>query len=186
MDAEEFERRFKDKERRSYLKYKQEVKINIYGAFSGGRIEKLKKLRDFLRKNGYNARISTDLEEIYPRGENEGDDEYNRRISELFINDGDIHIFVFFTASEGEKDLNQSAAMELESIYRLGKDEYVIIYFEDGSWEQVRTLLRGLVRKKGWDHEIFKEIEDIFEDALSFCSNCIRKIFDEFREESSP
>ncbi len=186
MNAEEFERRFKDKERHSYLKYKHEVKINIYGAFSRGRIEKLKKLRDFLRKNGYNARISTDLEEIYPRGENEGDDEYNRKISELFINDGDIHIFVFFTASEDEKDLNQSAAMELESVYRLSKDEYVIIYFEKDSQKQVRTLLRGLVKREGWDHEIFKEIEDIFEDALSFCNNCIRKIFNELREESTP
>jgi len=174
------------KERISFFKYKKEINISIYGAFSSGRINKLTKLRDYLRGHGYNAKLSIDLEKEYPRKENESKEEYNRRISEILIRWGDIHIFVFFCEHEGEFNVNQSASMELEGVYRSGKCDCVVLYFEEGSLEQMRSLLRGLVSKTGWDYEVFENIEDIFDDAIGFCSNCIHKIFGGAKEYTTP
>jgi len=185
MNDQEFEDKFKARENRSYLKYKKVVKISIYGAFSSGRIDKLIKLRDYLRKYGYNARLSIDFEDEYPRHENESIEEYNRRLSEKLNDWGDIHIFVFFYEREHESNINQSASMELERTHNLGNDRYVVLYFEKGSLEQMRTVFTGLVKKSGWDYETFEEIEDILDDAIGFCSNCIRNMSENCRESTT-
>ena len=205
----------KSLEQKSYLKLKAHVNINIYGAFSGGRIEKLKALRDYLRKNDYNARLSIDLKELYGKEElmkliekklweyklkdnHEEllqalrkrldmfyDDKYikddyqtifDRIISEIFMDDGHIHIFVFFKAKKNETDLNQSPAMELERLYNTKRDEFVAVYFEKNSIRQVRTLLRGLVKTQNYWLGEFKSIEDIFEEVIGFCNNCLIKM----------
>lgn len=102
--------------------------------------------------------------------EGEEEDIYNLRMSDLLADWGEIHIFVFFFEYEGESNINQSASMEFE---KLANSRCVVIYFEDGSYRQMKTRIKGHVKKSGFDHDIFKEIEEIFDDALAFCLNCL-------------
>jgi len=160
--------------------YKLRCKVNIYGAFSGNRIKYLEKVRDYLRECDYpppitcDIGLSTDLAKRYQKREDEDEDEYNRRISEKFLNEGDIHIFFFFKASKGEPDLNQSASIELATLLSRGEKERITLYFEKNSFGQVRTLLRGIA--KSLDYDEFKDIQEILFDAYRFVSNTLHHL----------
>ena len=141
--------------------------VSIYGAFTGGRYKKLEDLRNCLRDEGYNAILSTDLEELYPRREDETEDEYNLRISEKLMEVGDVHIFVFFKSKidlllklkedpnidverlleyvKKEINLNMSPAIELKTIYDMYLDDCIVIFYEESSIEELKTLLKGLM-----------------------------------------
>ncbi|ADB58538.1 hypothetical protein [Archaeoglobus profundus] len=196
---DDFNKRYKSKEERSILKYKDKLKIGIFGSFAGDRFKKLESLKNYLKKKGYtNVRLSTDFEKEFPREPDESKVEYNRRLSEIIIDWCDVYIFVFFREEKYPDDvnLNQSASMELERVYTLYKDKFnngekfLIIYSEKKCRDQMRSVFKGLAireTKSGiWEWEEFENIGDIFENASRFCFRCLRKMFGGFREAATP
>jgi hypothetical protein len=166
-------------------------KVGIFGSFSTRNKKFLTSLKEFLKDNGYYARVSEDLEEEYPRRKDEGKYEYSRRLSELLIEKSQVHIVFFFLETEGEHNINQSASMEFE-ILNQEQCPNVMIIHEKQSLEQCKSVFRGLKEgmklKKAfdlWRWHLFARInhddkskytdEDIESSAVMFCVDIIPK-----------
>jgi hypothetical protein len=87
---------------------------------------------------------SFDLQRMCPRPEKMGVSEYNIKISRLMTAVNGVHIVFIFKEGEGEHNVNQSASIELDHLLA-GKQRHVMVFFEEGSFEQSRSLFKGLL-----------------------------------------
>jgi hypothetical protein len=164
---------------------KRETKIGIFGSFYGGRKAALIALKNFLLENGYNARISEDLEKRPSKEWKKKDPVCDRKLSEKLIRESDIHIFVLPCEHEGEPhNLIQSVSMEIEHLHTLSEcgqksEKYVAVYSETGLIGTMGGVFEGLlISKKGnWTIEEFDDIQEIFKPARQFCMNCIQDMY---------
>jgi hypothetical protein len=164
---------------------KRRTKIGIFGSFSGSRKAGLLALIKFLQKNGYNARISEDLDTRPEHERKKKDPVCDRKLSEKLIRESDIHIFVLPLEHEGEpSNLAQSVSMEIERLHTLSEcgkktEKYVAVYAEAGLIGTMGSVCEGLVlsKKDDWTIEEYNEIQGIFKSARQFCMNCILDIY---------
>jgi len=164
---------------------KKHTKIGIFGSFYGTRKSDLLSLKQFLHNNGYNSRISEDLDTRKEKEKKKTDHVCDRKLSEKLITDSDIHIFVLVCENKGDPDnLIQSVSMEIERLNTLHgcgekSAKYVAIYAENGLIGTMGSVCEGLLlSKKGdWVVEEFGNIQDIFKPARQFCLNCIQDMY---------
>jgi hypothetical protein len=161
---------------------KHHTKIGIFGSFSGSRKAELLALKKFLCDNGYNARISEDLDKRPDHERKKRDPECDRKLSEILIEESDIHIFILPREQEDEpSNLIQSVSMEIERLHTLSEcgkksDKYVAIYAEKDLLGKMGGVCEGLLLAKtgDWSIQEFNEIQEIFKPARQFCLNCIQ------------
>jgi len=164
---------------------KKETKIGIFGSFFGGRKAALIALKNFLLEDGYNARISEDLDRRPLNERKKNDPVCDRKLSEKLIRESDIHIFVLPCEHEDEpSNLIQSVSMEIEHLHTLSKcgqksEKYVAVYTEAGLIGTMGGVCEGLLAsKKGdWPIEEFDDIREVFKPARQFCMNCIQDMY---------
>ena len=82
--------------------------VGIFGSFEEKRKSKLIKIKNFLLKYQFAAKISSDFECGNPKKSTEDIDAYNGRMSDLLLRRSNIHIFIFFYELDGEHNLNSS------------------------------------------------------------------------------
>jgi hypothetical protein len=165
---------------------KATTKIGIFGSFFESRKNDLLALKNYLLENGYDARISEDLD-IRDSASREGLDPLNDlNLSESLIMDSDIHIFVLPARRGKEPEhLIQSVSMEIEHLYisdSYGKKsaKYVIVCVEKGLRVTMGGVCRGLLLKKEQDWIVFEfdEIAEIFQSIRQACLNFILEMSD--------
>lgn len=160
---------------------KIDTPIGIFGSFTGSRKTGLLALKKFLCDNGYNARISEDLDKRSDHERKKRDPACDRKLSEKLITESDIHIFVLSREHDGEPaNLIQSVSMEIERLHTLNEcgqksGKYVAVYAETGLIGTMGSVCDGLlIAKDGdWAVEEYDEIQEIFKSARQFCMNCI-------------
>jgi len=176
----------KNKEKLALLeRYKKEVLIGIFGSFHGSRKKDLILLREFLISEGYNARISEDLDDRYDEGKKIDDPQKNRELSVRLIDESDAHIFIFNERDENEpENLIQSVSMELERLHTLCENghlsaNYVAIYLQNQSLDSTGGVFKGLImqKKNDWIIGKFKEIHELFKPVRQVCYDCLRDKF---------
>lgn len=147
---------------------KRSIPIGIFGSFWPRNQPYLIAIRDWLREDGYDARISLDLSIECPQGADEDDDSYNLRISHRLLDTSTIHLFVFFVEGDAEHNINQSASMELERLFVQDRRQNALFIREEGVLEQSGGYLRGrwaeICRDLPW--EPFSRDADGFETAI--------------------
>jgi hypothetical protein len=156
-------------------KKKVAIPIGIFGAFK--RYELLESFRDFLISDGYYARLSVNLEKLYPRRKNEDPDVYNFRISRKLIEESEINIFIIFLEHGEETNINQSVTQEAQYLYDLQqvrmqeKSSHVMILVEKGC--KPAGLFRGMVKEchPRWKEASFSTRKEMFTTAKQFCAN---------------
>lgn len=164
---------------------KRHTKIGIFGSFSGSRKDELLALKKFLCDNGYNARISEDLDKRPEHERKKRDPACDRKFSEKLIKVSEIHIFVLPREHEGEpSNLIQSVSMEIEHLHTLSEcgkksDKYVAIYAEKELLGKMGGVCEGLLLLKtgDWSIQEFNEIQEIFKPARQFCINSIQDMY---------
>ena len=164
---------------------KKETKIGIYGSFYGERKAALIALKNFLLENGYNARISEDLDKRPLKERKKNDPSSSRKLSEKLIRESDIHIFILHREQKSEPpNLIQSVSMEIERLHTMSEcgqksEKYVAIYSETFLIGTMGGVCEGLLAsKKGdWPIEEFDDIQEIFKPARQFCMNCILDMY---------
>lgn len=165
---------------------KSTIKIGIFGSFFEPRKGGLLAIKQYLRENGYNARISEDLD---PRNDDEkkqSDPVYDLNLSEDLIMDSDIHIFVLPARRKGEPEhLIQSVSMEIEHLYTsemYGKKsaKYVLVCIEKGLIETMGGVCKGLLLKKEGDWIVieFNELSEIFVQIKQTCMDFMLDMYD--------
>ncbi|WP_342678809.1 hypothetical protein [Methanofollis sp. UBA420] len=166
---------------------KAQTPIGIYGSFYNNRKEDLIRLRDSLRKLGYNARISEDLDDGSGNIGGISKSVWDRELSERLINESDAHIFVVPRRREGESDtLIQSVSMELERLNTLiecgtKKNQQIAVFYELGLMDLkewgVGAVFRGLIdRSQSWTVGEFERINDLLPQARSFCFDALYRL----------
>lgn len=122
---------------------KKKYPVGIFGSFDKRNKIFLNSLKKFLADQGYEPRISEDLEKQFPQQKGEEKYQYSRRLSELLIANSAIHILFFFFEIEGEHNINQSASMEIE-ILKQQDLRNVVISHERRAFEQCKSVFKGL------------------------------------------
>lgn len=144
-----------------------QTNIGIFGSFEEKRKIRLNKIKNFLLKHQFDAKISSDFECSNPKKQTEDIDTYNGRMSDLLLNRSEIHIFIFFYELDGEHNLNSSTYREIVS---LGKKP-VLAIFEEGALNQQKTLFHRDLKNLKWTpftSSNFKKINDV---CLQYCIN---------------
>jgi hypothetical protein len=141
--------------------------VGIFGSFEEKRKTKLNKIKNFLLKHQFDAKISSDFECSNPKKPTEDIDTYNGRMSDLLLRWSDIHIFIFFFELDGEHNLNSSTYREVTS---LGKKP-VLVIFEEGALDQQRTLFRRDLKNFRWTHHTSSNLKKINDVCLQYCIN---------------
>ncbi len=152
--------------------------MGIFGSYIKPYKSELKILRDFLRENGYDAKIAQDLPEIC-----DDDGKPNRWLqSKQLIDFSTIHIFIFhFEKDDDPANLMQMVSIEL-ALTEERKKPNVFILCEvglrngiPGSFSTaVKDLLHNPVNLKNWEVEDYTSLDSIVhESVLMFCRRCI-------------
>ena len=167
---------------------KEDSPIGIYGSFSKGNREYLVSLKTTLTYEGYNARLSENMEKDYPQDPGEKRHAYSLRMSDTLTRESEIHIVFLFHEPEGQHAINTSACMELKTLYDSLCPRVLVIY-ESDSLRQCRSMLMGIEEvtktKLGYSfwnwHEFTRydptqfpadpNLEDV---AISYCARMIR------------
>ena len=164
---------------------KKQTRIGIFGSFHGPRKAALVALKKYLLENGYNARISEDLDKRPEKDRKKIDPTYDRRLSEKLLQESDIHIFVLPREQVDEpSNLIQSVSMEIERLHTLSEcgrmsEKYVAVYLETGLTGTMGGVCEGLLAsKKGdWSVQEFDDPREIFKPARQFCTKCIQDMY---------
>lgn len=170
---------------RQLASLKRRTKIGIFGSFYGSRKAGLLALKKFLCDNGYDARISEDLDARPGHEREDRDPACDRKLSEKLIRESDIHIFVLPREQEDDpSNLIQSVSMEIERLHTLGEcgkisAKYVAVYTEKDLLGKMGGVCEGLLLLKtgDWSIQEFNEIQEIFRPARQFCINCIQDMY---------
>ncbi len=171
--------------RLQFERLKQDTHIGIFGSFYKGRKADLLALKDYLCKNGYDARIAEELDTRPEKDRKKRDPEYDRKFSEQLLRESDIHIFVLPREHDDEPpNLSQSVSMEIERLHTMSEcgyksEKYVAVYAENGLMGTMGGVCEGLIASKehDWNVEEFKTIGEIFKPARQFCLNCILDLY---------
>jgi len=164
---------------------KGRTKIGIFGSFFKSRKTELLALKKFLNDNGYNARISEDLDKRPEYERKKRDPTCARKLSEKLIKESEIHIFILPREHQGEpSNLAQSVSMEIERLHTLSEcgkktEKYVAVYAERGLIGTMGSIFEGLLHSKegDWIVEEYDEIHEIFKPGRQFCMNCIQDLY---------
>jgi len=143
---------------------KRRATIGIYGSFRSGNVAVLKNFRDFLRSEGYTARMSFDLEQPVDGAPEVSPHEKNCIVSTRLRESSQIHIIFFFIEGPGEHNVNLSAAMELQALVE-HRVRDVLLLFEKGlRREDMTSYFAGTVeRQEGrWEWDEFARDEDSY------------------------
>lgn len=167
---------------------KRSIPIGIFGSFWHRNQPILEIIRARLRAAGYNARLSFDLAQEHPQEENEDDDSYNLRISQLLLDQSCIHIFVFFAEADSEHYINLSASMEFERLCEQAGPHDALILIEEGMLALAGGYFRGrwakTCRDLHWETYIRNE-DNLVADAIEFETLirqfCLQRIIDLIR-----
>ena len=144
--------------------------VGIFGSFEEKRKIRLNKIKNFLLKHQFDAKISSDFECSNPKKPTEDIDIYNGRMSDLLLRRSKIHIFIFFFELDGEHNLNSSTHREIVS---LGKKP-VLVIFEEGALEQQKSLFRRDLKNFNWTHATLSNINKINDVCLQYCINRVQ------------
>ena len=84
-----------------------------------------------------------------------------------------LQIVFIFNNRGSDKNVNESVSMELQQMMDMDK-KYVKIFYENGSLEQTKQLLRGLLQrqKRIWPQDSFNrdsEMQSIYKSCFTFC-----------------
>lgn len=164
---------------------KHNTKIGIFGSFYMSRKDDLLSLKKFLCDNGYNARISEDLDTRLQHERKARDPAYDRKLSDELINTSDIFLFILPREHDGDPpNLIQSVSMEIERLHTLSEcgqksEKYVAVFIEEGLRGKMGGVCEGLlgVKTNDWSCNDFKDIQEIFKPARQFCMNCIQDMY---------
>jgi hypothetical protein len=155
------------------------VPIGVYGSFKTKNIGYLKAMRDYLRKNGYLAFISLDIQELCKKPQDMDDKSYNNLISGVMIKICQIHVVFLFKEETDEHNINMSAIMELTALANK-KDRHVVVFHEKGAIDQLSSLASGLLKiQVDWAGVPFNRITtniegELLPSGISFCYNEIK------------
>ncbi|MDV2480683.1 hypothetical protein F8E02_01395 [Methanoculleus sp. Wushi-C6] len=167
-----------------YRHFKEHTNIAIYGSFQQSRKRDLLALREYLRANGYlNARISEDYSERLDPGTEDGPIK-DIKLSDLLMDEGSIHIFVFVKENQDEHYLIQSVSMEFQRLstlmqHGIKEDQPAAIYIEEGLEKIAGGVFKGRIAQNehGWDIDFFKNIEQIYKPARRFCERSLAELY---------
>jgi hypothetical protein len=162
----------------SFAKIKEDVNVGIFGSYRKPYKSELRKLRDFLVDNKYNAKIAQDLPSIL-----DDDGKEDRWLqSKQLIDYSRIHIFIFhFEKEDDPRNLMQMVSIELGLIEERKKPNVLVLCEEglrdgiSGSFSTaVKDLLHHPRKLKNWEVEDYTSFDsDIFECVLMFCRRCL-------------
>lgn len=164
---------------------KQKTRIGIFGSFSEGHKEDLLALREYLHDElGYCARISEDLTYLLSRSFSDTSSR-DYGLSELLIEESDIHILVFpFPTDSDSHHFTQSATYEFALIKERRK-RCVILLCEEGLRDNVPHSFGGVMKGSltidtpGFECDIidYDRLEDIYPQLTMICYRFVREIW---------
>jgi len=158
---------------------KKRITIGIIGSFRRPHLEMLKK--HLCEKEGFDARLSYDLQEQNPQQPDEEDSAYNVRMSERLINESQVYIVYFFKEEEKEHGINDSATYELGYLRAKRTSppytgRHALILCENGYDARNIGAMRAGIRSKTrdeWDWYDFEDPDDSISLATQFCYGCM-------------
>ena len=163
---------------KTYLEQlKGRATIGIYGSFRSGNIVILINFRDFLRSEGYTARMSFDLEQPADGAPEVSPDGENSIASTRLRESSQIHIFFFFIEGPEEHNVNLSAAMELQALIEHHVRDVLLLFEKGLGREDITSYFAGTVeRQEGrWEWDEFARDEDSYLiRGRQFCFDRIR------------
>lgn len=185
MSLSEESNHYYSERRLQFERLKQDTHIGIFGSFFEGRKAELLSLKEYLCKNGYNAKIAEDLDTRTEKDRKRRNPAYDRKLSEQHLSESDIHIFVLPREHENEpQNLIQSVSMEIERLHTMSEcghksEKYVAVYAETGLIGTMGGVCEGLIasKKTDWNVEEFNTIKEVFKPARQFCLNCIQDMY---------
>lgn len=162
--------------REEYRTFSKTIQIGIFGYFGDFGLVNLKKLRDYLVDQGFNAKLSIDIETpdssvISPPAD-------AIKSSQILYRSSQILIYIITpTPQDQQKKLLDSVSMEYGWAY-LERRNCVGVYFQSGN--EFNTLPQGAIdelREENWRMETFNQIEDVFGIISRFCEDKIRELY---------
>jgi len=158
---------------------KDELTIGLFGSFRRSHLEALKQ---HLREDeGFNARISYDLEDSHPRVPGEDDHAYGFRLGKTLVNESQVRIIHFFREAKGEYGINDSATLEVGILYGLSiaspqTNRYTLILCEAGyDARNIGGMRRGIrpYTEREWRWHDFEDRDEAILHATQFCYDCL-------------
>ncbi|UUX92985.1 hypothetical protein [Methanoplanus endosymbiosus] len=159
---------------------KSKLKIGIFGSFAKNNFIFLENLKSGLIKRGYkNCSFSKDYEIYAVKDDSKNGDDINLAASEMLIDNSQAHILFFFREDDVNTPYNQSAIIEIAKIDERNMDNVLVLYEEEFTEKQCKTLFRGIISRhdkdKNWVQESFSKSDDNYtlDVASAFCYNCL-------------
>jgi hypothetical protein len=192
MTDRNIERLKRDSEEHSDKSLYPYLKPHIFGPYHGDCYAYLTELKYQLQENGFEgAKLCADKEDEPPHGATEEEENvFWWEKSREFLDDADVAIFVFldhiFTreglpdrAREKAKDVEDSVEINssviVELVYWLQEDvnrNRTIILFENGIYEEMGSLIPGLIEEKGLHYpEPIESVDEAVIESREICSN---------------
>jgi len=157
-----------------YNKFLRSIQIAIYGYYDPQNRVKLRKLKQFLIDQNFNAKMAEDYEcSTFPVSYQED----ALKSSAMLYDSSEIHIYVVTLPIEVERSkLLDSLSMEYGWAWK-DKQEFVGVYFEKNY--DVSTLPAGAIHdmSENWNTWNFSCIEEIFPNVLRYCEHVINQKF---------
>lgn len=162
-------------------KIKEQISVGICGSFTDEHIPILKDLCCYLKEHGYSHVFTAQNFPATKPRITSGDEKYadTLKTSMTLVNTCDIVIVFFFAPnSDPEKDepeVNQSALLEIQEMYREGKQNVVILAEEGFRFRSNLKGIRSLTKDMGWNWNNFTKdkIADGYTYVKQICHNII-------------
>ena len=161
---------------------RKKITIGIFGSFDEEYKPVLYGAKRVLTESGFvRVLLSSDLERDNPRGEEETDNDYNLRMSDLLIKTSRIHIFFFFRQNSAPVHINESTLMELAVLRKTQSLDtaYLLIHNE------VEFAGIGRATTGKYMIEEFDDPSTTFPGIVQFCRNRIYEIIQRNAREKS-
>lgn len=167
-----FSRRYA--EQRAQQKHLREtITIGIFGSFATEYLQVLQEAQECLIDQGFrNVKLSSDLEQDNLQHEDESEDDYNLRLSDLLVDTSEIHIFFFFRQNDDPVNINESSLMELTAHRKTQNLSTAYLLIQDGA--RFAGVGRGTTGK--YQYEDFDEYRTTFPYILKFCQKMVHEI----------
>ena len=159
-----------------YRHFIKNTQIGIFGYFGDSGLDNLIKLRDYLKRQGFNAKLSIDIENSVSNVISAQSDAIQSSLQ--LYRTSKILIFIITPAPlDQQNKLLDSVAMEYGWAY-LEKRNCVGVYFKKGF--EFNTLPQGAIDEMYediWRYETFDQIEDVMGIISRFCEDKTRELF---------
>lgn len=163
---------------------KQQTRIGIFGSFYESYKKDLLGLQRYLHDDlGYHARLSENMLDLLPRDYSD-QDEKNYALSEVLIENSDIHILVFPNPKKSDPHhLTQSVSIEY-TLIKERKKPYVVILCQKGLRDNAPGSFGGVMKGSlkivfpDFEAEIidYESLEDTHPELIMICHRFLMKI----------